>query len=261
MNYKRIYYQLISRAKNRAKPDCYCEKHHIILKSLGGGDNKSNIAVLTAREHFIAHWLLKKIHNNKQTIYAFHCMTKPVGNGIARYNSHSFKYAKEAMASYMTEHRSGKNHPFYGLKGKDHPHFGMKRSEETKSKLSKKAKLRDRTKNPMAKPIVCIETGEVFQSISIARDKYKKGNINYALKSGGTADGLHFRYKDGNYNNALKGYSRGIQHPNTRLISDFFGNTYSTLGDAGNSVGATGPAVRAAIKNNRECKGVLFHYV
>jgi hypothetical protein len=39
----------------------YTEKHHIIPKSLGGTNNLSNICSLTAREHFICHWLLVKM--------------------------------------------------------------------------------------------------------------------------------------------------------------------------------------------------------
>lgn len=36
------------------------ERHHIIPKSIGGTNDTSNIAILTYREHFIAHWLLTK---------------------------------------------------------------------------------------------------------------------------------------------------------------------------------------------------------
>jgi len=41
--------------------ECYSECHHIIPKSLGGSDNTENLVRLTAREHFIAHWLLTKM--------------------------------------------------------------------------------------------------------------------------------------------------------------------------------------------------------
>jgi hypothetical protein len=58
MNYLRIYNELVDRAKQRNKPNCYTEKHHIIPKSEGGTDCNSNLVDLTAREHFIAHKLL-----------------------------------------------------------------------------------------------------------------------------------------------------------------------------------------------------------
>jgi hypothetical protein len=53
------YYHLIKRAKDRQLVG-YCEKHHIIPKCLGGSNDPSNIVALTAREHFLAHWLLIK---------------------------------------------------------------------------------------------------------------------------------------------------------------------------------------------------------
>ena len=142
MNYQIIYDQIIDRAKNRKKPDCYCELHHIIPKSLGGSNDKENLVYLTAREHFIAHWLLKNIHKNKQMIYAFFSMTKPVGNGRTRYTSHSFKYAREAFGRWMSENRRGENNHFFGLPKELNPHYGMKRSAKTKALLSEQAKQR-----------------------------------------------------------------------------------------------------------------------
>lgn len=62
MDYQRIYDQLITNAKknNKSKTEYY-EKHHILPRSMGGGDEKSNLVNLTARQHFIAHRLLEKI--------------------------------------------------------------------------------------------------------------------------------------------------------------------------------------------------------
>lgn len=64
MNYQRIYTQLIQHAQMRDKPVEYTEKHHIIPRCMGGSNNADNMAVLTAREHFIAHHLLYKIYQN-----------------------------------------------------------------------------------------------------------------------------------------------------------------------------------------------------
>ena len=60
--YTRWYYNIIDSAKLRKIPaDQYTEKHHIIPKSLGGNNSKENLVKLTAREHFICHWLLTKM--------------------------------------------------------------------------------------------------------------------------------------------------------------------------------------------------------
>ena len=61
MNYERIYNQIIERSNSRILKG-YKEKHHIIPKCLGGCNDKTNIAILTAREHFICHMLLCKIY-------------------------------------------------------------------------------------------------------------------------------------------------------------------------------------------------------
>lgn len=68
MNYQRIYNEIIENAKsrglNKQMLDGYFEKHHIIPKCLGGSNDKDNLVLLTAREHFICHYLLTKIYKN-----------------------------------------------------------------------------------------------------------------------------------------------------------------------------------------------------
>lgn len=266
MNYQKIHDLIISRATNREKPDCYCERHHVIPKSMGGTDDEDNIVILTAREHFIIHWLLMKIHRNKQMIYAFHAMTKPVSNGRTRYNSHSFKYAREAMAQWMRENMSGKNHPLFGLRGEDSPHYGMKRSNATRLKISNKAKKRyASTQHPNSVKIKCIDTGEVFSSVSEASKKHKKGNISYALRTGGTAGGLRFSYinestgSDEKIKSTLKGYASGSRHPLSVKLIDECGNVFDSAKNAGASIGVTGSAVLISIRQNRPCRGVMFY--
>lgn len=67
MDYKAIYYKIIEKAKketeNGNRHVGYFEKHHILPKSLGGSNDKNNLVKLTAREHFICHWLLVKIYD------------------------------------------------------------------------------------------------------------------------------------------------------------------------------------------------------
>lgn len=49
--------------------EIYTEKHHIVPKCLGGGNEKSNLSVLTAREHFLVHYILTRIHPNNSKIW------------------------------------------------------------------------------------------------------------------------------------------------------------------------------------------------
>jgi len=66
--YTRWYYQIIENANTRPKFDGYTEKHHIIPKSLGGSNLKENLVRLTAREHFLCHWLLTKMLKDPELI-------------------------------------------------------------------------------------------------------------------------------------------------------------------------------------------------
>lgn len=68
MNYKRIYDSLIEKRHNiPVDKNKYYEIHHIIPKSLGGSNCKTNLIALYANEHYIAHLLLwkhfKQTHN------------------------------------------------------------------------------------------------------------------------------------------------------------------------------------------------------
>lgn len=67
MNYKTTYYKIIENAKKETelgnRQVGYFEKHHILPKSLGGSNEENNLVKLTAREHFICHWLLVKMYD------------------------------------------------------------------------------------------------------------------------------------------------------------------------------------------------------
>lgn len=63
MNYTNIYECIIQKRK-KDFPTGYYEKHHILPRCLGGSDEDSNIVYLSAREHFICHWLLTKIYKD-----------------------------------------------------------------------------------------------------------------------------------------------------------------------------------------------------
>ena len=84
MNYSRIYHQLMVEGKLTSKSQyaflgIYAEKHHIVPKCMGGVDTEDNFTILTARQHFLAHWLLHKMYpESKGLALAFHsfCMHK-----------------------------------------------------------------------------------------------------------------------------------------------------------------------------------------
>lgn len=97
MNYQKIHDEIITQAKIRKiDKTLYYEKHHIIPKCLGGDNSKDNLVKLTAREHYIIHWLLVKIYkDNHKLISALHLMTYSGSKNSGRYASYTFKYARE----------------------------------------------------------------------------------------------------------------------------------------------------------------------
>lgn len=102
MNYLNVYNQLMDRAVNRSISGTYTERHHIVPRSMGGADTDDNMVVLTAREHFIAHILLAKIHGGGMW-HAAHMMSN-----MGRYNGRLYQSVKENHAKQASIRQSGK---------------------------------------------------------------------------------------------------------------------------------------------------------
>ena len=99
MNYQKIHDKLIFRAKHRSL-DCYTESHHITPRCMGGGDEKENIAILTAAEHYIIHLLLTKLHpTNYRLAYAAHMMATCKNKfRLYRSTSRSYSWIKKRLS-------------------------------------------------------------------------------------------------------------------------------------------------------------------
>jgi hypothetical protein len=140
------------------KNGSYFEGHHIIPKYKGGTGNSNrpknnpNIVLLTAREHFIAHWLLARIYpNNAKIIYAFWMMCNTKNKNQPQRFTPSSRQYQEAKQIFSITH-SVKQPEGTGykksiaLKNRPKPegfgsnignfHKGRKRSIETKYKMS-----------------------------------------------------------------------------------------------------------------------------
>lgn len=59
--YTAWYQSIVSRARLRVNKEPGDELHHVIPRSLGGSNDKSNKVILTGREHFVCHLLLRKM--------------------------------------------------------------------------------------------------------------------------------------------------------------------------------------------------------
>jgi hypothetical protein len=87
-------------------PDVYYEVHHIIPKCMGGGNEKENLTTLTAREHFIAHWLLARIYPEHQGIgfsFWMMCNVKYIGKRDYIISSRAYEEARSIFRENLNK--------------------------------------------------------------------------------------------------------------------------------------------------------------
>lgn len=132
----------------------YTENHHILPKSMSGSNKPENIIKFTARQHFLAHWMLWKAYQNKTATRAFWLMRHTM-NRVQNRNKKLSSVVYEKLRIEHSYRMSSKNHPLFGKKfsnatknkmsqnhadftGKNNPMYGKKRvhSETTKAKIS-----------------------------------------------------------------------------------------------------------------------------
>lgn len=146
MDYSKIYRDLISSRTHAATDSTILEKHHILPRSLGGGDEKQNIVRLTPREHFVAHRLLAKIHGGKMwAALAYMTRGRVKSASGVKVTSRVYALAKQKDAEWRSEHYT-KNNPWRGkrfsscqlekmrgprpsIAGKNHPFYGVSRPD------------------------------------------------------------------------------------------------------------------------------------
>lgn len=125
--YTTWYNNIVNRAKIRnLTNEAYTENHHIIPKSLNGSNGSNNLVRLTAREHFICHWLLTKMtegNSKHKMIYAVWAMAR-TGVGQQRYKMTSRTY--ESIRNQLSRTKKGQI-PW---------NKGITHSDETKAKMS-----------------------------------------------------------------------------------------------------------------------------
>ena len=130
------YYNIIKNNKIIDVKSQYCEKHHIIPKSLGGSNKKENIVFLSAKDHFLCHKLLTKFttgtSNQKMWNALWRMMNKQSHNQLRDYEftPEEYEEARINHSKIQSARMSKENNPFYG----------KKHSPETKKKMSESKK-------------------------------------------------------------------------------------------------------------------------
>lgn len=163
MNYEKIYNdlmndRLLKKPQRLKEKRCgfYFEGHHIIPKWMGGDGNSNrpknnkNIVLLTAREHFLAHWLLWRIYKNRPSALAFHKMISHNKNQNRQYSSKGYEEARMAfietnkgnsfgvgVVKKISDEQKKKHSEFMKGRfvGEKNHFFGKTHSNETKEKI------------------------------------------------------------------------------------------------------------------------------
>ena len=145
--YSRWYEALITKAQNRTI-EGYVEKHHIIPRSFGGNNNKSNLVSLTAREHYIAHALLWRmkfsgIYGSKMA-FAFNTFINKMTTEIRGVN-HTYTISSRVYENFR-KHYSQMLKEKYAREGGTW--VGRKHTEESKKLIGEKSKLKEFKRGP-----------------------------------------------------------------------------------------------------------------
>lgn len=131
MNYLAIYTRIIDSARGRSVIG-YCEKHHIVPRCIGGGNEKANIVKLTAEEHFVAHQLLVKINPGHSGL----ALAAVKMSGGCQ-NNKSYGWLRRKLADALRGHtyNVGRKAGEETKRKMSMSRTGSKRTEETKKKM------------------------------------------------------------------------------------------------------------------------------
>jgi hypothetical protein len=165
--YKTWHDNIINKARhlNRDRNNGYYESHHIVPKSCGGDNSKSNLVLLTAREHFIIHQLLTKFTEGQarvKMLYAFSFMVN-IRKSESPLTSKQFSSIRKAVGALISERQRGENNH----------RFGKKTSEGTKAKL-REASMGNSISSVARKKISVAHKGKTVSQET--RDKISKAN-------------------------------------------------------------------------------------
>jgi hypothetical protein len=106
MDYRKHYELLCERGK--VKREGYLEKHHIIPRCKGGDDSKENLTWLTAKEHYIAHYLMHMMdRTDKGLWFALFNMAFLINEHQQRYQvgSRTYQRLKQERGYWARDNR------------------------------------------------------------------------------------------------------------------------------------------------------------
>jgi hypothetical protein len=164
--YTHWYYNIINAAKARPLTEDYMEEHHIIPRSLGGTNDKENLVLLTAREHFVVHHLLTKMlnGNSKYKMYvAYWCMANYKD---IRVTNRQYEKGRRLQSEAITEMWKDPNSTFNSEQYRLNKSISSKKSQSSKEYREKRSNM---AKNWRSDPNSKYNTDEYRLKQSIAQ--------------------------------------------------------------------------------------------
>ena len=206
MDYKKIYDNFMSSRMSlkkdrivKRKRGEYFERHHIIMKCKGGNNEYDNIVLLTAREHFIAHWILWRVYRDRSSALAFHKMLSK--NNLRQdnnryYSSRGYEEARFAFSetnkgnNYGAKKNRKKPHRMQTKEGRlahslaikgtrvgsKNTFYGKKHSDKSKEMISVAAIERFKNNYALGKLVFDSNNGIYYDNIRVCADAV---GINY----------------------------------------------------------------------------------
>lgn len=248
MNYQRIYNEICQRAKNeveirraRKLSGEYFEGHHIIPECLGGTGKSyqwyhENITPLTAKEHYICHLLLFKIHpKNDSIIRSFYMMGATTRHQERFEIKKGSRYYEEAKKLFCENHHN--------------------KTEENRLKISKRQRGKKRPKEIGEKVAKALRgrklTNEVTRNKIIERNKKLglwKGDKNPGCKK-------ENQLKSAKSTREKLGKKVVLTHPNKSIQKE-----YDSIRQASKILDIHKNIIRECCKTGRIYKEYKFEY-
>ena len=205
--YTKLYYQIINPTLNR-ELNTYKELHHIIPRSLGGTDEKDNLTYLTAREHFICHWLLVKMTEGaarSKMIYALQGM-RAQNNSQQRYET---QITSRVYEHYRIEHarihsETMKGRPAWNKGKKLEGEELEKQRERTKNRKIDPIKQAEGQQKRIAKVTGQTRTDETKKLMSLAKKGKPKGPQSEEHRKAISEGGKGIKKRDGHGDSVRK---------------------------------------------------------
>lgn len=263
MDYKKIYDDLMN-DRIQKKPErlkqkrsgSYFEGHHIIPKWMGGTGNSNrpknnnNIVLLTAREHFLAHWLLWRIYRNRPSALAFHKMTSTNKNQNRITSSIGYEEARLAFSETNKGNR-------YGV--------GVKKivTEEQKRKQSEAMKGRMVGKlNPSKRDDVRKKISEKLKGKPKSKEHIQKLKENLKLREKIVCPHCNKWFDKMNAQKWHFDYCKMNPNQKERLETNFsFGNTYGNKKIVDNETGIIYDSIKNAANNFKVSTGTITRWL